>query len=152
MILIMKYLLIFSTLLVCALSAPATTLPLVTPQEMEASNSALPPFTSKFAPEKDAPKIQVITPKLAESMTSPTAIELSFAAVSPAAIKPETFKVLYGAFQIDITKRLLASAKVTPQGISVQEATLPSGSHRLHLWVDDSFGRKGYRFIEFQIN
>lgn len=148
----MKYLFIFAALVAYALPAPATTLPLVTTQEMEASNNALPPFTPKFAPDKDAPKIQVITPNLAESLTSPTAIALSFAAISPAAIKPETFKVLYGAFQIDITKRLLTSAKVTQQGISVQDATLPSGSHRLHLWVDDSLGRKGYRLIEFQIN
>ncbi len=148
----MKYLLIFAALVTCTLSAPATTLLLVTTQEMEASNNALQPLTPKFAPEKDAPKIQVIAPNLAESLSSPTAIALSFAAISPAAIKTETFKVLYGAFQIDIAKRLLASAKVTPQGISVQEATLPSGSHRLHLWIDDSLGRKGYRLIEFQIN
>ena len=77
---------------------------------------------------------------------------MNFAVTSPATIKPETFKVLYGAFQIDVTQRLLSAAKVTAQGMSVQEASLPSGKHKLHLSVEDSMGRKGYRLVEFQIN
>ena len=35
---------------------------------------------------------------------------------------------------------------------SVDEANLPAGKHRLHLSVEDSLGRKGYRLVELQIN
>ncbi len=148
----MKHVTAFLTLCVCMFSAQAAPLMLVSSQEMEASNSASPPFTPKFAPERDAPKIEVAAPNLAAPLTSPTPIQLNFAALSPATVKPETFKVFYGTFQIDITQRLLSAAKVTAQGMSVQEASLPSGKHKLHLSVEDSAGRKGYRLVEFQIN
>jgi hypothetical protein len=132
--------------------AQAAPLMLVTAQEMEASNSAPPPFTPKFVPEKDAPRIEFAAPNLSAPLTSPMPIQLNFAALSPATVKPETFKVLYGTFQIDITQRLLSAAKVTAQGMTVQEASLPSGKHKLHLSVEDTEGRKGYRLVEFQIN
>jgi hypothetical protein len=148
----MKHITAFLTLTACMVAAQAAPLMLVTLQEMEASNAAPPPFTPKFVPEKDAPKIEVAAPNLTAPLTSPMPIQMNFAVTSPATIKPETFKVLYGAFQIDVTQRLLSAAKVTAQGMSVQEASLPSGKHKLHLSVEDSAGRKGYRLVEFQIN
>lgn len=148
----MKHITSFLILAAFSLSSQAVPVMLVTPQEMAASNNAPPPFTPKFVPEKDAPKIEVTAPNLAAPLASPTPIQLNFAATSPATVKPETFKVLYGAFQIDVTQRLLAAAKVTAQGMNVPEASLPSGKHKLHLSVEDSMGRKGYRLVEFQIN
>ena len=133
-------------------SVKAAPVVLVTQQEMAASNNAPVTFTAKFLPEKDAPKIEVAAPNLAAPLASPTPIQLNFAATSPATVKPDTFKVLYGAFQIDITQRLLSAAKLTAQGMNVPEASLPSGKHKLHLSVEDSLGRKGYRLVEFQIN
>ena len=135
-----------------ALSAHAGPVALVTQQEMLDSLNAPTQFTPKFVPEKDAPRIVIAAPNLSGPLASPTPITLNFEATSPAAIKPETFKVEYGAFQIDITQRLLSAAKVTAQGMNVQEASLPSGRHKLHLSVEDSMGRKGYRLVEFQIN
>ena len=135
-----------------SLSAHAGPVMLVTQQEMLDSLHAPPQYTPKFVPEKDAPKIDVAAPNLAAPVASPTPIQLNFAATAPATIKPETFKVLYGAFQIDITQRLLSATKVTALGMNVQEASLPSGKHKLHLSVEDSMGRKGYRLVEFQIN
>ena len=127
----MKHITALLTLAACMVAAQAAPLMLVTAQEMEASNSAPPPFTPKFVPEKDAPKIEVAAPNLTAPLTSPMPIQMNFAVTSPATIKPETFKVLYGAFQIDVTQRLLSAAKVTAQGMSVQEASLPSGKHKL---------------------
>jgi hypothetical protein len=148
----MKHITALLTLAACMVFAQAAPLMLVTPQEMEASNSAPPPFTPKFVPEKDAPKIEVAAPNLTAPLTSPMPIQMNFAVTSPATIKPETFKVLYGAFGIDITQRLLSTAKVTAQGMNVPEANLPSGKHKLQLSVEDSLGRKGVRVVEFQIN
>ena len=148
----MKHITGFLTLVACVFSGQAAPLMLVTQQEMTASNSAPPKLTPKFVPEKDAPKIEVAAPNLTAPLTSPMPIQMNFAATSPATIKPETFKVLYGAFQIDVTQRLLSTAKVTAQGMNVPEASLPSGKHKLHLSVEDSIGRKGYRLVEFQIN
>jgi hypothetical protein len=36
-----------------------------------------------------------------------------FQLTPPSSVKPETFKVLYGSFEIDITKRILNLAKVS---------------------------------------
>jgi hypothetical protein len=148
----MKHITAFLTLCACIFAAQAAPLMLVTQQEASASNNAPPTFTPKFMPEKDAPKIEVAAPNLTAPLASPTPIQMNFSVTSPATVKPETFKVLYGAFQIDVTQRLLSAAKVTAQGMNVQEASLPSGKHKLHLSVEDSMGRKGYRLVEFQIN
>ena len=119
---------------------------------MVESNAAPPQATPKSVPVKDAPRIEVASPNLSGPLASPTPIQLNFEAAAPAAVKPETFRVLYGAFGIDITQRLLGAAKLNAQGISVQEASLPSGRHKLQLSVEDSLGRKGVRVVEFQIN
>ena len=135
----------------CIASATAAPAFLVTEQEMVESNAAPPQATPKSVPAKDAPRIEVASPNLTGPLASPTPIQLNFEAAAPAAVKPETFRVLYGAFGIDITQRLLGAAKLNAQGISVQEASLPSGKHKLQLSVEDSLGRKGVRVVEFQI-
>ena len=139
-------------ILAFALGAHATQPMLVSPQEMADSEKAPQSLTARVIPDKDAPRIEVIAPVLTAPVTSPTPVQLSFEATPPATVRPETFKVQYGALQIDITQRLLASAKLTPQSLSVDEANLPAGKHRLHLSVEDSLGRKGYRLVELQIN
>jgi hypothetical protein len=94
----------------------------------------------------------VLTPKLPGSVPSPTPIDLKFQAIAPSNVKPESFKALYGTFQIDITKKLLSVAKVTEAGVQVQEAALPKGRHKILLVVEDSAGRSGSRMIEFEVN
>jgi len=54
-----------------------------------------------------------------------------------ASIKPDTFKVRYGAFKLDITGRITAAPKVTAEGIDVAEAALPKGSHRLSIEIQE---------------
>jgi hypothetical protein len=124
---------------------------LVSVDEMNASNNAKPPFTAKSVAPKDAPLIELSAPKLSAPVSSPTPIELKFQPTPPSAVKPETFKVLYGSFEIDITKRILSVAKVTESGVSVQEANLPKGKHKLLMVVEDTAGRRGNRSIDFEI-
>ena len=140
------------TLLVSGLSATAFAgQPLVSIEEMNASNNAKPPFTAKSIAPKDAPLIELSSPKLPALVSSPTPIELKFQSTPPSSVKPETFKVLYGSFEIDITKRILNVAKVTETGVSVQEANLPKGKHKLLMVVEDTAGRRGNRAIDFEI-
>ena len=140
------------TLLVSGLSATAFAGQLlVSVDEMNASNSAKPPFTAKSVAPKDAPLIELSAPKLSAPVNSPTPIELKFQPTPPSAVKPETFKVLYGSFEIDITKRILNVAKVTESGVFVQEASLPKGKHKLLMVVEDTSGRRGNKTIEFEV-
>ena len=124
---------------------------LVSVDEMNASNNAKPPFTAKSVVLKDAPLIELSAPKLSAPVSSPTAIEVKFQPTAPSAVKPETFKVLYGSFEIDITKRILNVAKVTETGVFVQEANLPKGKHKLLMVVEDNAGRRGNRSIDFEV-
>ena len=124
---------------------------LVSIDEMNASNNASPPFRAKSVAPKDAPVIELSAPKLSTPVSSPTPIELKFQPTPPSAVKPETFKVLYGAFEIDITKRILNVAKVSETGVHVQEASLPKGKHKLLMVVEDTSGRRGNKTIEFVV-
>ena len=140
------------TLLIFGLSATAFAGQLlVSVDEMNASNIAKPPFTAKSVAPKDAPLIELSAPKLTAPVSSPTPIELKFQPTPPSAVKPETFKVLYGSFEIDITKRILNVAKVTESGVFVQEANLPKGKHKLLMVVEDTAGRRGNRSIDFEV-
>jgi hypothetical protein len=41
---------------------------------------------------------------------------------------------------------------VTASGIKVTEARLPKGKHRIQLSIEDTNGRVGSRWIEFEVN
>ena len=142
---------LFLALLLTSTQIFAQTTFLVSEEEMVKSNSNKVFFYPKSAISPDAPKIELVSPKLDSTISSPTQIELKFLPKTPATTKPETFRILYGTFQIDITERLLKVATVTPQGINVPEAKLPNGRHKLVLNVQDSDGRVGSRLIEFEI-
>jgi hypothetical protein len=124
---------------------------LVSIDEMNASNNATPPFRAKSIAPKDAPVIELFAPKLSTPVNSPTPIELKFQPTPPSAVKPDTFKVLYGSLGIDITKRILNVAKVTESVVFVQEANLPKGKHKLTLVIEDTIGRQGNRSIDFEV-
>lgn len=125
---------------------------LVTPDEMRASMAAPSMPEPKTVVHPEAPRIELLTPDLKAPVASPTRIHLRFRPAAPATVRPETFKVRYGAFKIDITERLAGVAKVTPDGIDVSEAKLPKGSHKLNVEVQDSAQRVGQRTIEFQVD
>jgi hypothetical protein len=140
------------SLIVCGVSASVFAGQLlVSVDEMNASNNAKPPFTAKAVAPKDAPLIELSAPKLSAPVSNPTPIELKFQPTPPSSVKPETFKVLYGAFEIDITKRILNLAKVSETGVNVQEVSLPKGKHKLLMVVEDTSGRRGNKTIEFEV-
>lgn len=134
-----------------ALTAQVQAFDLVSLQEMQASQTAIEPLTAKVSPVSGAPQIEVVHPKLDAPVVSPTPIQLMFVPAGSSSVRPETFKVLYGRLRIDITQRLVNAAKITADGISVKEASLPKGSHRLLLSVEDVQGRLGMKSLDFEI-
>jgi len=141
----------FSAVVVSAICSAQTTM-LISEAEVAESQAAPAMFSAKAVPEKDAPRMEIVTPMVSARLKSPIQVQAGFVTTPPATIRTESFKVLYGAFQIDITQRLLAVAKITPLGINVQEAKLPSGHHKLQLLLEDSLGRQGRQTIEFEID
>lgn len=125
---------------------------LVSVQEMQTSLAAAEPLTTKAVAVAGAPQIELLHPRLDSPIASPTAIQLLFVPSASSPVRPETFKILYGRLRIDITQRLLSAAKVTTEGISVKEASLPKGSHRLLLSIEDIQGRQGTKFLDLEIN
>lgn len=142
-----------ATVLLAAAATTATSQPilLVTEEEALASRRAPPILVPRAAPVAGAPTIEIHKPTLKGPIASPTPIEVRFVASPPATVKPETFKVLYGALRFDITSRLTRAAPISTEGISVNEAALPSGKHRLNLSIEDTLGRVGHRQIDLDI-
>jgi hypothetical protein len=124
---------------------------LVTQEEFIASSSNPIQLIPKSTPVPDAPMIDLIIPKLDSPISSPTPIQVKFLPKFPAVINLDSFKVLYGTFQIDITSRILKVAEINTSGIDVKEASLPKGRHKLSLMIQDSLGRAASKNVEFEI-
>lgn len=124
----------------------------ITLEEMQQSNAADTGIRPRSAVVKDAPIIELVLPKLPGEVSSPTPIELRFISTPPGSIRAETFKALYGTFGIDITARITGTTQVTASGVRVTEARLPKGKHRIQLSIEDTNGRVGSRWMEFEVN
>lgn len=135
----------------CASACHVQAFELVSVSEMQASLGATEPLTAKTVAVPGAPQIEIVHPRLDTPVVSPTAIQLMFVPAASSVVRPETFKVLYGRLRIDITQRLINAAKVTTEGISVKEASLPKGSHRLLISIEDLQGRQGIKSLDFEI-
>lgn len=124
---------------------------LVTPQEARALAADL--DTPLLMPRNaGAPAIEVLRPTLsADPLPSPLPIELVFRPASGAVIDVASFRVFYGAFKIDVTQRLLKSVAVRPDGLRVDQAAIPAGSHRLVVQVADTQGRTGTKELRFSV-
>ena len=137
--------------LLLALPAGTRAQMLVTEQEAAASRAAPQALAAKAQPVADAPRIELLAPDLGAPVPSPTRILLRFAPIAPAAIRPDSFRVRYGALRLDITARITAVSKVTAEGLDVAQARLPRGPHRLLLEVQDTLGRTGERQLQFVV-
>lgn len=124
---------------------------LVTPDEVaRLRDSSVEPLF--FPKSVGAPTIEVIRPVLSTTaLASPLPIELAFRAGADATIDVTSFRVFYGAFQLDVTQRLLKSVAVRPDGLRVEEAAVPSGNHRLVLQIADTRQRVATRELRFAV-
>lgn len=131
--------------------ARAQRMTLVTPEEASASQAAGGMIVPRSTPQPGAPQIALIAPDVSKPVGAPTPVEVRFFGTAPAEVRPDTFRVLYGAFRIDITQRLLGVAKVTKEGINVGEAVLPPGKHQLSLSISDTMGRETVQVVSFSV-
>lgn len=103
------------------------------------------------APVPGAPAIELQKPKLQETLKAPFPIQLVFKSGEDAEVVPDSFKVLYGFLKLDITDRVVQNAKVTKEGVFVDQANIPAGSHKLVLQIRDSKNRKAETVMSFDV-
>jgi hypothetical protein len=124
---------------------------LVTEAEATASFAAGGMLNPRNVSQPGSPQIELLTPDISKPVTAPTSIDIRFVGNPPSEPKPDTFRVLYGSFRIDITQRLLGVAKVSKEGIKVKDAVLPKGRHQLALMITDSMGRQNQQVVAFTV-
>jgi len=124
---------------------------LVTEAEAAASFAAGGMLNPRNVSQPGSPQIEFLVPDISKPVTAPTSIDIRFVGNPPSEPKPDTFRVLYGSFRIDITQRLLGVAKVSKDGIKVKDAVLPKGRHQLALMITDSMGRQNQQVVSFTV-
>jgi hypothetical protein len=98
------------------------------------------------------PSITIVSPQSTVGLIStPVRIEVSFDTSPDARIVPDTFKVLYGAFRIDVTSKIRPYAVVSEHGFLAEKAVLPPGTHRLFLQISDSVGRTAESEVKISV-
>jgi hypothetical protein len=104
-------------------------------------------------PRALVPLIDILKPEPTADLKvkAPFAITVQFKAQADAPIDPTTFKVMYGAFKVDITGRITKFVKVTKEGFSLENAQIPVGKHRLTLLVLDEKQRTAERELRFEV-
>jgi hypothetical protein len=127
------------------LAAPAAAFDLVTAAEVLADLAAPPTPRTRSLPAPGAPTIELLSPGLGKGITSPLDIRLRWQAQDGATIDPDSVRVRYGRFGLDVTSRVLAAARIGTTGIEAPGAKLPAGEHRLAIEVADSQKRVGRR-------
>lgn len=124
---------------------------LVTPEEVTRFRDefAAPLWLAKAAGD---PVIEVARPALIDGhVLSPMAIELNFRAAADASIDPNTFRVYYGTLKLDVTQRLLKNVAVRVDGLHVDRAEIPAGSHWLVMQVSDTRQRTATQDLRFVV-
>lgn len=100
----------------------------------------------------DEPVIEIVKPAVqGGKVGSPMAIEVRFKPAQGKKIDPSSFKLYYGAFKLDVTERLLKSAKITATGFSIDNVEIPQGEHRLVLRVSDDAGSSGIKELRVKV-
>lgn len=123
---------------------------LVNFDEMEKYQSPLAPSASeKFNTDPDAPKIVVFQPDVDKAIKAPFPIEIFFQPASGVKVSWESFRVLYGNYQFDITNRFLKEARVSENGLYIPKADIPPGYHKLTIRIADE--RKKYAQKDFLV-
>jgi hypothetical protein len=99
------------------------------------------------------PLIEILKPEPTADLkvVAPFAIQVQFRSQADAEIVPDSFRVLYGAFKLDITSRITKFVKVTPDGFMLDNAKIPPGKHRLTLQVQDSKQRVAERELRVEV-
>jgi hypothetical protein len=104
-------------------------------------------------PRAVVPLIDILKPEPVSDLKvkAPFAILVQFKSQADAPIDPTTFKVMYGAFKIDITSRITKFVKVSKEGFALENAQIPAGKHRLTMQVQDEKQRVAERELRLEV-
>ena len=97
------------------------------------------------------PTIEVIQPDPTKPISGSVTIQIAFRTQPGASIVTSTFEATYGFLGLDITARLLQHAKLTPQGITAEDVSIPRGQHNITLSVADTLGRIAKRTFQVTV-
>src|SRR5262249_15002740 len=123
---------------------------LVTRQQLQRENAA-PHEAGPARTRSGAPTIRIEEPDTTKPVKSPVRIRIRFHAGTGARVEVNSLRVRYGFLRIDITRRILAHARPTASGVSVEDAELPRGHHRVTVEIADNLGRVGVQSFEFNV-
>jgi hypothetical protein len=124
---------------------------LITPEEAAANRDDSGLSRTRGFPNPDLPQIEVISPDETRPLPAPVTISLRFRTRPGTTIVPGSFRATYGMLGIDITSRLLEHAQLTPAGLTVHNAAIPPGRHRVDLRIADAQNRVGERTFRFTV-
>lgn len=128
---------------------------LVTDEEAAREASYASTVDERFVPRAvsvpGAPVIQVLAPSSLEGLKTPFPIRVEFKALDGAEVLPASFKVYYGLLKLDITDRVVQKVQVEKSGVAIEEAEIPTGSHKLLLQIKDSKERVGETALSFKV-
>lgn len=136
------------------LAAQAAGLVLVTKEDVQAELQAglKEPPRRRAVPVPGAPQIRVLQPVISgKPLQNPLRIELQFVSEPNVEIDPDSFRAFYGFLRIDLTERIVKNLRVQKSGLTVENAEIPPGSHRLFLRITDSKQRANETELRFVV-
>ncbi|WP_152609846.1 hypothetical protein [Geobacter sp. OR-1] len=110
---------------------------LLTPEEGAMAEAKSFGYTADLP--KSGPAIKVLAPDTGKEQQSPFRLSVKFvpkpgSSVDPASLKVEALKFV----TLDLTNRV--KPYVTPEGINMEQAKIPSGNHKLRVTIGDGKG------------
>jgi hypothetical protein len=97
------------------------------------------------------PLIKLLRPDISKPINNPITIVVRFGAGSGVAVDMRTLEATYGWLWIDITNRLLAHAKKTPDTLVAENVDLPLGEHKVTLSIANTSGKTASRTFRFSV-
>jgi hypothetical protein len=145
----LRFLICFSGLI----AIPALSQQLITQAESDAEQKRLSigMLTSKAMPVKGSPQIEVMEPDMKAELIAPLQIRIKFVTELGATLLPDSLRVYYGTFGIDITDRLMKKAKFENDTLTLDRAEIPTGTHRLLLKIKDNTDRTSEKLLTLNI-
>ena len=144
-----RVLLVVLCLLPSVPDAQTTAWRLVTPEEERRDNAA--PEVPAPPDRPPPPTITLVQPDISQPIRNPVTIEVQFTPGPGGSIDMSSFNATYGRLGLDITRRLLARAVTTPNGLLAANVELPSGSHRVTLSIADVAGKTASKTFQFSV-
>lgn len=110
-----------------------------------------PSLTRSFVIDQ-GPRIELVSPNNFAT-SAPVRVVVQFAAVDGRDVDPKSLKVFYGIgpFKKDVTDRVMKNARLSKDGLVMENVEAPKGTHRFILQISDTEGHAAQREIRIEI-